>query len=158
MQLAPLVWQTKELTAAHNNELREMMSAQEMEMDELREQAASSREQELRELKAAHETELHQARMQVGGGASSEAAVAVQKRYEAELEGLDEDDVPLLDIPYATPLVYQFDAALELCDEDERFGGGDDAKTSKTSKTSETSIACRVHARDRDQRSPRPRP
>ena len=47
------MWQTKELTAAHNNELREMMSAQEMEMDELREQAASSREQELRELKAA---------------------------------------------------------------------------------------------------------
>ena len=30
----------------------------------------------------------------------------------AELEGLDDDEVPLLDIPYATPLVYQFDAEL----------------------------------------------
>jgi len=33
-----------------------------------------------------------------------------------------------------------FDAALELCDEDERFGGGDDAKTSKTSKTSRDAV------------------
>jgi len=32
----------------------------------------------------------------------------------AELEGLDEDKVPLLDIPYATPLVYQFDEDLNL--------------------------------------------
>ena len=30
----------------------------------------------------------------------------------AELEGLDEAEVPLLDIPYATPLVYQFDGDL----------------------------------------------
>jgi len=30
----------------------------------------------------------------------------------AELEGLDESEIPLLDIPYATPLVYQFDAEL----------------------------------------------
>ena len=33
-----------------------------------------------------------------------------------------------------------FDAALELCDEDERFGGGDDAKTSETSKTSRDAV------------------
>jgi hypothetical protein len=32
----------------------------------------------------------------------------------AELEGLDEAEVPLLDIPYATPLVFQFDEALQL--------------------------------------------
>lgn len=31
----------------------------------------------------------------------------------AELEGLHEEKVPLLDIPYATPLVYQFDEQLE---------------------------------------------
>lgn len=30
----------------------------------------------------------------------------------AELEGISDEDVPLLDIPYATPLVYQFDAEL----------------------------------------------
>jgi len=59
----------------------------------------------------------HSSGEQVGGPPGMPAFVIASsenliRALVSELEGLDEEDVPLLDIPYATPLVYEFDEGL----------------------------------------------